>query len=106
MSLAAVLFAAVSLVVTPATVHPGAVVRVHGNAGDCPAGDRVTIISRAFAHTHDFAGVPAVFARVGAGGAFSVRTRIPRTRAKGRYVVTGRCGGGTFGIAAHLTVLR
>ena len=103
MTLAA-LFSTVSLLVTPAAVHPGAAVRVHGNAGDCPVGDAVTIISHAFAHTHDFAGVPAVFARVRAGGAFSVRTTIPRTRAKGRYLVTARCGGGNLGIAAHLTV--
>jgi hypothetical protein len=103
-NLAAVFFAAVSLVVSPGTVHRGALVSIHGNAGDCPVGDAVTIISRAFAHTHDFAGVPAVFARVRSGGAFRVTTRIPRTRAKGRYIVTARCGGGTFGIAAHVVV--
>jgi len=96
----------VALTASPSSVRPGVVVSISGNAGDCPAGDGVTIISRAFVHRHDFAGVPAVYARVRAHGVFSVRTAIPPTRAPGRYVVTARCGGGTFGIAAHLTVLR
>jgi hypothetical protein len=96
----------VSLTVTPATVHRGHVVIVRGSAGDCPLGDTVTIISRAFVHTHDFAGVPAVLARVRTGGRFGVRTRIPRRRRVGRYAVTARCGGGNLGVSARITVLR
>ena len=69
----------VSLKVTPATVHRGGTVTVHGDAAPCPVGDQVTIISHAFPVTHLFAGVPAVFAKVRAGGFFSTRTTIPGT---------------------------
>jgi hypothetical protein len=94
----------VSLKVTPATVHRGATVTVHGNAAPCPVGDQVTIISHAFPVKHEFAGVPAVFAKVRNGGAFSTRTTIPRHRKVKRYVVTARCGGGNLGVEAHLRV--
>ncbi len=96
----------VSLVVTPSTVRRGRTVLVHGLAGDCTEGDAVTIISHAFAPTHSFAGVPAVFAQVGSAGRFSATTRIPATRGAGTYVVTARCGGGNLGVSAHLTVTR
>jgi hypothetical protein len=96
----------ISLVVTPTTVHRGAVVTIRGRADGCPRGDTVTIISRAFPRTHNFAGVPAVLTPVRAGHAFRATTRIPRLRRPGRYVVTARCGGGNLGVAAHLRVLR
>ena len=92
-----------ALHVTPAAVAPGGTVRVTGNADGCPRGDVVTVISRAF-RGHAFAGVGAVFTRVGAGGAFAARARI-RTRIRaGRYIVTARCGGGNLGVAARLRV--
>ena len=69
--------AAPSLTLMPNPVVRGHVVQVAGSAGDCPTGDAVTILSHAFVHTHDFAGVPAVYARVRAGGAFHVSTRVP-----------------------------
>jgi hypothetical protein len=94
----------VSLAVTPSVVRRGHDVVIRGRAGDCPSGDAVTIISRAFVHTHDFAGVPAVYARVRAGGRFSATTRIPAARRAGRYTVTARCGGGNLGVLARLTV--
>lgn len=93
-----------ALTVKPGTVRRGANVLVSGVAGGCTAGDQVTIISHAFAATHSFAGVPAVFARVGSAGRFSVTTRIPATRRPGTYVLTARCGGGNLGVSAHLTV--
>ena len=96
---------AVSLTVAPANVHRGHRVIIRGNAGDCPLGDAVTIISRAFAHTHDFAGLPAVFARVRTGGRFGIRPRIPSNRQPGNYVVTARCGGGNLGVSAQIHVL-
>jgi hypothetical protein len=97
---------AASLKVSPDRVSPGAQTRVFGSAaGGCPAGDRVTLISRAFPGTHRFAGVPAVFATTGPSGAFSKRVRIPAGRAPGSYTVTGRCGGGNLGITRHLRVL-
>ena len=92
--------------VSPATVRRGHGVRVFGSVrGGCPRGDTVTLISRAFSPRHEFAGIPAIFARVGAGGGFSVGTTIPGTRAVGVYSVGGRCGGGSFGHAG-LRVLR
>jgi hypothetical protein len=105
MSLVA-LAAGISLAVTPATVHRGHTVHVHGSAGDCPAGDSVTIISQAFPATHQFAGVPAIYARVHSGGHFATTTRIPHTKAPGHYGITARCGGGNLGVVAHLTVLH
>jgi hypothetical protein len=98
--------AAPTIAVNPNPVHRGRLVRVHGAVSGCPRGDRVTLISRAFSHHHDFAGVPAIFARVAAGGAYSVRTRIPASREPSRYSITGRCGGGNLGVATSLTVLR
>ena len=93
-----------SIVVRPSTVVRGKTVVVRGSADECPRGDAVTLISRAFAHVHDFAGLPAVYARVRAGGLFRTTTRIPATRRPGRYVITGRCGGGNLGVSATLRV--
>jgi hypothetical protein len=95
-----------TLKVTPNRVHRGHIVRVHGVVPGCPRRDQVTLISRAFAHKHDFAGLPAVFARVGAHSRYSVRTRIPAARRARRYTITGRCGGGNLGVSASLRVLR
>jgi hypothetical protein len=94
----------VALTVRPRTVHRGGKVTVSGVAGGCAATDRVTIISRAFAATHSFAGVPALYAQVGSAGRFSATTRIPGTRRPGTYVLTARCGGANLGVSAHLTV--
>lgn len=94
----------VALSVTPLRIRRGGTVLVHGVAGGCTAGDSVTILSRAFAPAHNFAGVPAVYGPVGAAGRFSAKARIPRTRRPGSYVITARCGGGNLGVSAHLTV--
>ena len=94
----------VALSVKPGAVRRGGVVLVSGVAGGCTAGDQVTISSRAFAATHSFAGIPAVFAQVGSAGRFSARARIPATRRPGTYVLTARCGGGNLGVSARLTV--
>jgi hypothetical protein len=95
-----------TIAVTPRIVDRGHVVRVHGIVPGCPLGDQVTLISKAFVHRHEFAGVPAVFARVESNGGYSVLTRIPSTRKPGRYTITGRCGGGNLGVAASLRVVR
>jgi hypothetical protein len=89
----------------PKRVHAGERMRVFGNADGCPAGDRVTVISHAFPKRHEFAGVPAVFARVRSNGNFGKRVRIPRSKAPGRYRITARCGGGNFGITRVVRVL-
>ncbi len=93
------------IALTPSTVHRGGSIRVHGTLSGCPVGDQVTLLSRAFPATHRFAGVPAVYARVGRGGAYSVGIRIPAARAPGRYSVSGRCGGGNLGVSVTLHVL-
>lgn len=98
--------AAPALHVSPTRVHAGERVRVFGSAaGGCTSGDRVTLLSKAFRHSDEFAGVPAVFATVQADGSFTVRRKIPRGRAPKRYTLTARCGGGNLGIVRHLRVL-
>jgi hypothetical protein len=94
----------VALTVTPTRTKRGETVLVRGVAGGCAAGDAVTIISRAFSPIHSFAGVPAVYASVGAAGRFSTKAAVPRLRRPGSYVITARCGGGNLGVSAHLTV--
>ncbi len=94
------------IVVAPSTVHRGHTVTVGGVAGGCPARDTVTLISRAFGHTHDFAGLPALYTKVRAEHKFHVTTRIPATKRPGVYAVTARCGGGNLGVRATIHVLR
>ena len=91
--------------VNPNPVHRGQTVRVHGVVPGCPRGDQVTLISRAFSHRHDFAGLPAIFTTVRRVGGLSRRTRIPRGRRPGLYRITARCGGGNLGVSARLRVL-
>jgi hypothetical protein len=91
--------------VDPHRVQRGDVVRVFGVVPGCPRGDRVTLLSRAFSHRHEFAGVPAIFATVRRGHHYSKRTTIPAGRRARRYAVHGRCGGGNLGVTAHLRVL-
>jgi len=94
----------VALTVTPRTVRRGGTVLVRGVAGGCTSGDQVTIISQAFPAANSFAGVPAIFAEVGSAGRFSAKTTVPRTRLRGRYVVSARCGGGNLGVTADVRV--
>jgi hypothetical protein len=92
--------------VKPNRAYRGEVVRVFGTvAGGCATGDQVTLISKAFSGTHEFAGVPAIFARSRSDGSFSKRTRVPGTRKPGRYSISGRCGGGNLGVQARLRIL-
>jgi hypothetical protein len=98
--------AAVHLTISPAIVHRGGTIHISGNAGGCGVGSTVFVISRAFVHTHEFAGVSAVLARVRAGGVFRATTVIPRGRRPARYNVTARCGGGNLGVLVHVTVRR
>lgn len=98
--------AAPTIRVSPDRAYRGEVVRVFGNVdGGCAPGSQVTLLSRAFRRTNEFAGVPAIFARVRSNGSFSKRTRIPRRRRLGRYRISGRCGGGNLGVRARLRIL-
>ena len=78
---------------------------VKGSADGCAVGNTVTLISRAFVHTHDFAGLPAIYAKVKYGGKFKVTTMIPATKKPKTYTITARCGGGNLGVSAHLKVI-
>ena len=94
--------------VSPSSVAAGDTVTVSGSVGPDSAGSEcassVTLLSKAFVHTHDFAGVPAVFAAVKPDGAFTATTTIPRSKAAGTYTISGRCGGGNLGASATLAV--
>jgi hypothetical protein len=105
LAVSAALAAPPSISVVPATVHRGHTVVVKGSADGCTVGNTVTLISRAFVHTHDFAGLPAVFAKVKYGGKFKVTTKIPATKTPKTYTITARCGGGNLGVTAHLKVI-
>jgi hypothetical protein len=98
----------VNLQVSPSRVVAGHTVTVSGSVGPDGAGSgcasRVTLISKAFAHTHDFAGLPAVVAAVRPDRTFTTTTTIPRATATGTYTITGRCGGANLGVSATLWV--
>jgi len=98
--------AAPRIALSPGTVHRGDAVRVHGTIGGCAVGDQVALISRAFGHQHEFAGIPAVYAQVKHGGVYSISTSVPKRLKPGRYSVSGRCGGGNLGVTVTLVVLR
>jgi hypothetical protein len=98
--------AAATINASPNPVHAGKRVHLSGNVGGgCQPGDQVTLMSKAFSHKHEFAGVPAVFARVRSNGNYGKRTRIPKSRTPKKYAITARCGGGNFGVTRKLKVL-
>jgi hypothetical protein len=94
--------AAPTINASPNPVKRGHTVRVYGVVTGC--GGSVTLISKAFPHTHDFAGLPAVFAARNSHGSYSIKVRIPATRAAKTYTITGRCGGGNLGVTRKLKV--
>src|SRR5215211_2327978 len=98
-------FAQATMHVKPKSVHAGKRVRVFGSAGGCMPGGTVTLISRAFPATHEFAGVPAVFTPVRPSGNYSRRVRIPKGKTPKRYRITARCGGGNLGVSRRVRVL-
>jgi hypothetical protein len=99
---------ATTLQVNPRSVVAGDTVVVSGSVGPAPAGSAcatsVMLLSRAFAPTEEFAGVPAVAAAVKPSGTFAATTRIPRSTPAGTYTIGGRCGGENLGTSATLTV--
>jgi hypothetical protein len=92
-----------AVVVSPSTVSPGGTTTV---SGTCEADSTGFALSTAFVHdaTHDFAGVGAVPFTTDASGHFSVTATVAATAASGTYAVSIRCGGGTLGVSATLTV--
>ncbi len=95
-----------SISVSPQRIKAGGQVRVFGLAGGCHQGNSVTLLSKAFPRIHEFAGIPAVYARVNGQDSYSTRVTIPSTRKPGKYGVSARCGGGNFGVYASFRVLR
>jgi hypothetical protein len=99
---------AAALRVNPSSITAGDTVVVSGSVGPAPAGSAcatsVMLLSRAFVHTDEFAGVPTVVAAVKPGGTFSATTRIPGSTPAGTYTISGRCGGGNLGVVATLEV--
>jgi len=99
---------ATTLLVSPSSTIAGDTVVVSGSVGPAPAGSAcatsLMLLSRAFVHTDEFAGVPAVVAAVRPDGTFAAATRIPRSTPAGTYTISGRCGGGNLGVSATLTV--
>jgi hypothetical protein len=100
--------APVAIHVSPDSVAAGDTVTLSGSVGPDSAGSEcaggVTLISKAFIHTHDFAGLPAVGAAVKPDGTFTATTKIPSSKPAGTYTITGRCGGGNLGVLARLVV--
>jgi hypothetical protein len=99
---------ATTLQVSPSSITAGDTVVVSGSVGPAPAGSAcaasVLLLSRAFVHTDEFAGVPAVMAAVKPDGTFAATTTIPRSTPAGTYDISGRCGGGNIGVSATLEV--
>jgi hypothetical protein len=95
------------LQVSPRSVTAGDTVTVSGWLPPAPGSacaTGVSLLSRAFVGTHEFADVPAIGAAVKPDGTFTVTTRIPRAKAAGTYTISGRCGGGNIGASAALVV--
>jgi hypothetical protein len=90
------------LQVSPSSVTAGYRVTLSGSVGspesmpgsECATG--VSLLSRAFDSTQEFADVPALGAAVRPDGTFTTSTIVPRSRAAGTYSITGRCGGANF----------
>jgi hypothetical protein len=83
--------------VSPAVVAPGRRVRVFGNAGGCPRGATLFVLSRALAG-RSFAGLGAIVTRVRAHHMFAVSGYTRRNAHAGTYTITAQCGGGTLGV--------
>jgi hypothetical protein len=96
--------AEVFLAASPSKVSPGAAIRVYGNAGSCPVGDTVFAISRLFPG-HEFGRDGALLGHVLHGGSFLIRGHVRATARPGRYLITARCGGGSFGLPLPVRVV-
>jgi hypothetical protein len=101
------------LKVSPGKVKAGKTITISGSVdhgcGIGHKGDSATIYSKAFkgATKHNFAGVPSISVSLSKSttGAFSVKLKLSKKVKKGKYDVSGRCGGGKFG-STTLTVKK
>jgi hypothetical protein len=103
----AALASGASLKVSPSTANEGTKVRVYGSVGHgCQVGkpgDSATLYSKAFASSHNFAGIPSVTAPLDSKGNFSLKVKTKKMT--GIFTVSGRCGGGKFGSAKLILVI-
>jgi predicted outer membrane repeat protein len=81
-----------SLHVKPGQVTAGEHIHVYGNAGTCPVGSTLTLLSKAFPFTHMYKGLGAIYTTVKSGGSFSAFVHIPSSRRGGPYPISGLCG--------------
>jgi hypothetical protein len=88
------------LTVQPKSVARGGIVTVSGTG--CKAGDLVYLISPPFVGQAFVSHSVATKAR--SNGSFSRRVHIRASIRTGRYLITGRCGGGNLGVSATLRV--
>jgi hypothetical protein len=93
-----------SLSLDPGKVQAGQSVTASGKTL-CSKGDEILLISKAFPHKTEFAGVAAVKTHVKEHHKFSRSIKIPSGRAAGKYSVAARCGGGSWGADHKLKVL-
>jgi hypothetical protein len=101
--------AAASINVSPSATAPAGTVTVSGDVlvngqPGCTVPGTVTLISGAFAGISEFAGTGAVDVPVDAAGIFNAPVTLEPAVGPGTYQITGRCGGGNFGVTATLTV--
>jgi hypothetical protein len=89
-----------TMFVSPSTVMPGQSVTVTGNALGC---NTVTLLSKAFPSTTEFASVPSV-AAASTGGRYRAKVTIPATRAPGDYSIGARACGANLGVSVTLIV--
>jgi hypothetical protein len=94
--------ATVHISVAPAAVAPGGLITVRAASSPCLGHDQVTLISSAFPG-HAF-GQGAVYGRVRAHGAFTVKAHLRSNVHAGRYRIGFRCGGGNLGVSAYVQV--
>ncbi len=89
-----------SIKVSPGSQQAGGKIRVYGSVGSgCPTGAQVTIYSHAFegATRKEWAGVPAVYAKVDKRHNYSTRVTLNAALQQGKYKISARCGGGNLG---------
>jgi hypothetical protein len=98
------LAATATLDLSPATVHRGNSLVIGGTVRGCH--DSVTLLSKAFSHMRNYAGVPSVVGPVDGRGRYRITVRIPSTRRIADYEVSGRCGGANIGVTRTLHVIK
>lgn len=81
-----------SIHVSPPHIHPGEHLHVYGNAGTCPVGSTLTLLSKAFPDTNTYQGLGAIYTTVHTHGAFSTFVTVPSSVPGGTYAVSGLCG--------------